>query len=135
MPAIHKKETRLKLQFVTNTDQSIHAGLVAVEAMARGFGLWKKVRQLSCLDPRKDKKRGQEQNDAALVGQRHHLKGEKEQLFSEVLNGLDLHRPPCSSLRANQVYYLIAALAYGLMIAIKVLDLSDDCQSWRVKNR
>jgi len=58
MPAIHKKETRLKLQFVTNTDQSIHAGLVAVEAMARRFGLWKKVRQLSCLDPRKDKKRG-----------------------------------------------------------------------------
>ena len=26
--------------------------------MARRFGLWKKVRQLSCLDPRKDKKRG-----------------------------------------------------------------------------
>ena len=58
MPAIHKKETRLKLQFVTNTDQSIHAGLVAVEAMARRFGLWKKVRQLSCLDLRKDQKRG-----------------------------------------------------------------------------
>jgi hypothetical protein len=383
MPAIHKKETRLKLEFVTNTDQSIHAGLVAVEAMARRFGLWKKVRQISWLDARKDKKRGYgpeviigqliyalctgggclsdsealnddplalelfgvgkfadqsqvgewlreqseesvaalrqllrefvtwvwaqadgrrllhagqrevffddtqlevsgkhfegaalnynaevalswqtlwvgpllldshvgspkdvsdqlvpmlarnralwqgqpahfyadsgssagvylnaiaaegwhytvsynkwtgpleraaqtlpasawkpngqaqhafvrhqpegcaqphlfavsrqrdglfdrygfiacdpEQNDAALVGQRHHLKGEKEQLFSEVLNGLDLHRPPCSALRANQVYYLIAALAYNLMIAIKVLDLSDDCQSWRVK--
>ena len=75
----------------------------------------------------------QEQNDAASVGERHHLKGEKEQLFGEVLNGLDLHRPPCSSLRANQVYYLIAALAYDLMIAIKLLDLSDDCQSWRVK--
>jgi hypothetical protein len=73
------------------------------------------------------------QQDAAAVGERHHLKGEKEQLFSEVLNGLDLHRPPCSSLQANQVYYLIAALAYNLMIAIKLLDLSDDCQSWRVK--
>lgn len=383
MPAIHKKESRLKLQFVANSDQSIHAGLVAVEAMARRFGLWKKVRQLSCLDPRKDKKRGygpeviigqliyalctgggclsdsealnddplalelfgvgkfadqsqvgewlreqsgesvaalgkllhefvtwvwnqadprrllhagqrevffddtqlevsgkhfegaalnyngdvalswqtlwigpllvdshvaspkgvsdqllpmlarnrslwqgkaahfyadsgssagvylnaiaaegwhytvsynkwtgplertaqalpatawqagsdahhafvrhqpdgcekahlfavsrrrdglfdrygfiacnEEQNDAAAVGERHHLKGEKEQLFSEVLNGLDLHRPPCSALRANQVYYLIAALAYDLMIAIKLLDLSDDCQGWRVR--
>lgn len=73
------------------------------------------------------------QTDAALVGQRHHLKGEKEQLFSEVLNGLDLHRPPCSALRANQIYYLIAALAYDLMVAIKLLDLNDDCQSWRVK--
>lgn len=73
------------------------------------------------------------QSDAARVGERHHLKGEKEQLFSEVLNGLDLHRPPCSALRANQVYYLIAALAYDLMVAIKLLDLNDDCQGWRVK--
>ena len=73
------------------------------------------------------------QTDAARVGERHHLKGEKEQLFSEVLNGLDLHRPPCSALRANQVYYLIAALAYDLMVAIKLLDLNDDCQGWRVK--
>ncbi len=383
MAAIHKRETRLKLQFFTNTDQSIHAGLVAVEAMARRFGLWKKVRQFSCLDPRKDKKRGygpeviigqliyalctgggclsdsealnddplalelfgvgkfadqsqvgewlreqsqeslaalrkllhefvnwvwsqadsrrllhagqrevffddtqlevsgkhfegaavnyngdlalswqtlwvgplladshvgrpndmsdqllpmlernrslwagqpahfyadsgssagvylnaiaaegwhytvsynkwtgplertaqalpasawtqngeahhsfvrhqpegckearlfavsrqrdglfdrygfiacdEGQKEACAVGERHHLKGEKEQLFSEVLNGLDLHRPPCSSLQANQIYYLIAALAYNLMVAIKLLDLSDDCQGWRVK--
>ncbi len=73
------------------------------------------------------------QTDAARVGERHHLKGEKEQLFSEVLNGLDLHRPPCSALRANQVYYLIAALAYDLMVAIKLLDLNDDCQGWRIK--
>jgi len=73
------------------------------------------------------------QTDAARVGERHHLKGEKEQLFSEVLNGLDLHHPPCSALRANQVYYLIAALAYNLMVAIKLLDLNDDCQGWRVK--
>ena len=73
------------------------------------------------------------QSDAARVGERHHLKGEKEQLFSEVLNGLDLHRPPCSALRANQIYYLIAALAYDLMVAIKLLDLNDDCQGWRIK--
>jgi len=73
------------------------------------------------------------QSDAALVGERHHLKGEKEQLFSEVLTGLDLHRPPCSALIANQIYYLIAALAYDLMVAIKLLDLNDDCQGWRIK--
>jgi hypothetical protein len=30
MAAITKKETRLKLQFVANTDHSIHAGIVAV---------------------------------------------------------------------------------------------------------
>ena len=44
MAAITKKETRLKLQFVANTDHSIHAGLAAVEAMARRFDLWHKVR-------------------------------------------------------------------------------------------
>ncbi len=75
----------------------------------------------------------QGQNDAPAVFARHHLKGEKEQLFREVLSGLDLHRPPCSALMANQVYYLIGALAYNLLIAIKLLDLSDDCQGWRVK--
>lgn len=73
------------------------------------------------------------QRDAARVGERHHLKGEKEQLFSEVLNGLDLHRPPCSARMANQIYYLIAALAYDLLVAIKLLDLSDACQGWRVQ--
>ena len=73
------------------------------------------------------------QPDAVLVGERHHLKGEKEQWFGEVLNGLDLHRPPCSALIANQIYYLIAALAYDLMLAIKRLDLNDDCQGWRIK--
>lgn len=73
------------------------------------------------------------QTDAALVSERHHLKGEKEQLFGEVLSGLDLHRPPCSALIANQIYYLIAALAYDLMVAIKLMDLNDECQSWRIK--
>jgi hypothetical protein len=73
------------------------------------------------------------QKDAALAGERHRLKGGKEQLFSEVLSGLDLHRPPCSALIANQVYYLLAALAYNLMVAIKLLDLPDDCQGWRVQ--
>ena len=73
------------------------------------------------------------QSDAVWVGERHQLKGEKEQLFSEVLNGLDLHRPPCSALRANQVYYLLAALAYDLMVAIKLLDLKDESQGWRIQ--
>jgi hypothetical protein len=73
------------------------------------------------------------QTDPVRVSERHRLKGDKEQLFSEVLNGLDLHRPPCMALIANQVYYLIAALAYNLMVAIKLLDLPDDCQGWRVK--
>jgi len=38
-----------------------------------------------------------------------------------------------AALIANQIYHLIAALAYNLMVAIKLLDLSDECQAWRVK--
>ena len=67
MPAITKKETRLKLQFVANTDHSIHAGLVAVEALARRFGLWDKLRARRCLDPRTDRRRGY--GPEVIVGQ------------------------------------------------------------------
>ena len=72
-------------------------------------------------------------SDANRLGECDHLKGEKEQLFGEVLGRLDLHRPPCSALIANRVYYLISALAYDLMTAIKILDLQDQSQGWKVK--
>jgi len=67
VPAITKKATRLKLEFVAHTDHSLHAGLVAVEAMARRFDLWHKLRQLACLDPRKDQTRGY--GPEVIVGQ------------------------------------------------------------------
>ena len=70
---------------------------------------------------------------AQRVFERHHLKGDKERLFSEVLSGLDLHHPPCLSLRANQMFYALAMLAYNLLQAIKLLELPDDCQGWRLK--
>jgi hypothetical protein len=73
------------------------------------------------------------QKDAGLVFERHHLKGDKERLFSEVLSGLDLHHPPCASLMANRVFYALAMIAYNLLMAIKVLELPDDCQGWRLK--
>ena len=65
--------------------------------------------------------------------ERHRLKGAKEQGFSEVLSGLDLHHPPCASLVANQAFYAIAMLAYNLLISLKVLDLTDEAQSWRIQ--
>ena len=73
------------------------------------------------------------QHDAQRVLERHHLKGDKERLFSEVLSGLDLHHPPCLSLRANQMFYALATLAYNLLQALKLLELPDDCQGWRLK--
>lgn len=75
-----------------------------------------------------DERRG----DAEAVMARHRLKGGKEQLFKEVLRGLDLHHPPCESLKANRMFYAIAALAYNLMKAVQLLCLPDECQSWTV---
>ena len=68
------------------------------------------------------------------VLERHRLKGAKEQGFSEVLSGLDLHHPPCSDLLANQAFYAIAMLAYNLLISLKVLDLPEEAQSWRIQS-
>jgi hypothetical protein len=73
------------------------------------------------------------QRDAASVFARHKLKGEKEQLLKEVLRGLDLHHPPCAELNANGMFYAIAALAYNLLVTVKLLCLPDECQSWQVK--
>jgi hypothetical protein len=71
--------------------------------------------------------------NGAEIFARHRLKGEKEQLLKEVLRGLDLHHPPCVELSANRMFYAIAALAYNFLVALKVLCLSDQCQSWQVK--
>lgn len=68
------------------------------------------------------------------VFERHRLKGAKEQAFSEVLTGLDLHHPPCKELIANQAFYAIAMLAYNVLISFKLLDLPDDAQSWRIRS-
>jgi hypothetical protein len=67
------------------------------------------------------------------VFERHRLKGGKEQGFSEVLSTLDLHHPPCKDLVANQAFYAIGMLAYNVLITLKVLDLPDDAQSWRIQ--
>jgi hypothetical protein len=73
------------------------------------------------------------QGSPKAVFERHHLKGHKEQLFSEVLTGLDLHHPPCAELIANQMYYAVAALAYNLLVALKLLHLPEERQQCRLK--
>jgi hypothetical protein len=74
-----------------------------------------------------------EKDSPQAVFERHRLKGAKEQGFSEVLSGLDMHHPPCSNLVANQAFYAIAMLAYNVLISLKVLDLPDEAQGWRIR--
>jgi hypothetical protein len=74
------------------------------------------------------------QRTPKAVMDRHRLKGCCEQRFSEVLSDLDLHHPPCLSLGANQAFYVLATLAYNILTALKVLDLPDQAQGWRVRS-
>jgi hypothetical protein len=73
------------------------------------------------------------QDGPQAVFERHRLKGAKEQGFSELLSGLDLHHPPCMDLVANQAFYALAMLAYNVLISLKVLELPDEAQSWRIQ--
>ncbi len=86
---------------------------------------WWNYRYIAC--------EGHRASGAAAVFARHKLKGEKENLLKEVLRGLDLHHPPCAELNANRMFYAVGALAYNLLMAIKLLHLPDDCQGWQVK--
>jgi hypothetical protein len=74
----------------------------------------------------------QQRGGAEAIMARHRLKGGREQLFKEVLRGLDLRHPPCESLTANRMFYVIAALACNLMKAVQLICLPDECQSWTV---
>jgi hypothetical protein len=73
-----------------------------------------------------------EQDRPQAVFERHHLKGGKEQGFSDVLSGLDLHHPPCQDLMANQAFYALGMLAHNVLISLRVLDLPDEAQRWRL---
>jgi hypothetical protein len=67
------------------------------------------------------------------IFERHQLKGAKEQGFSHLLSDLDLHHPPGLDLVANQAFYALAVLAYNVLTALRVMELPDDAQSWRVR--
>ena len=71
--------------------------------------------------------------EAQLQMERHQLKGGCEQRFSEVLSDLDLHHPPCQELLANQAFYAITMLAYNLLVTLKLLEMPDAAQGWRVR--
>ena len=77
--------------------------------------------------------RAAEHDTPQAVFERHRLKGGKELALSQVLSGLDLHHPPCKELIANQAFYAVAMLAYHVMISLKILDLPEEGQSWRIQ--
>ena len=74
-----------------------------------------------------------EVKESKAIFQRHQLKGAKEQGFSQVLSDLDLHHPPCLNPIANQAFYTIATLAYNILTALRLLELPEEAQGWRVR--
>lgn len=107
----------------TPEDSAVSFHVAAVRFRAEGEMFWR-YRFVACDGVRRD---------AAGIFARHKLKGEKEQLLKEVLRGLDLHHPPCAELNANAMFYAVAALAYNLLVAVKLVCLPDECQSWQVR--
>ena len=65
--------------------------------------------------------------------ERHKLKGDKERAFSDLLSDFDLHHPPCQSLRANEVFYLLGALAFNLLQSLKLIYLPVEHQPKRIR--
>jgi len=63
----------------------------------------------------------------------HRCKGEHETYIGELLNEYGLHHPRMAAFDANEAYYLIAALAYNLIIALKMLVLDTQWLFTRVK--
>lgn len=107
----------------TPEDSEVSFHVAAVRFRGEGEMFWR-YRFVACDGVRRD---------AAAIFARHKLKGEKEQLLKEVLRGLDLHHPPCAELNANAMFYAVAALAYNLLVAVKLVCLPDECQSWQVR--
>jgi hypothetical protein len=54
-------------------------------------------------------------------------------MFSQLLADLDLHHPPCLALVANQAFYTLAALAYNVLTALKLIELPAEHHAWRVR--
>lgn len=75
-----------------------------------------------------------EVKEPKAILERHQLKGAKEQGFSQTLSDLDLHHPPCLDLIANQAFYALATLAYNILTALRVMELPEEAQGWRVRS-
>lgn len=78
-------------------------------------------------------KRIHEPGAARDVFERHHKKGAKEQGFHQLLGDMDLHHPPCLKSLANAFYYAVGALSFNLLMAVRVLLLDEDQQTWTVR--
>lgn len=58
MATHHKSTPRFEFEAAKSDGLASHGGLVAIDALAREFDLWNKIKALRSLDPRRDKKRG-----------------------------------------------------------------------------
>ena len=56
--SFRKKRSNVDLVLQDAHDSTAHGGQLIVDALAKDFGLWEKIRACGCMDPRKDKSRG-----------------------------------------------------------------------------
>ena len=53
-----KKRSNVDMVLQDARGATAHGGQLIVDALAKDFGLWEKIRACACMDPRKDKSRG-----------------------------------------------------------------------------
>ena len=59
MPSyFQKKRSNVDMVLQDARGATAHGGQLIVDALAKDFGLWEKIRACACMDPRKDKSRG-----------------------------------------------------------------------------
>ena len=56
--SFRKKRSNVDLVLQDARGATAHGGQLIVDALAKDFGLWEKIRACGCMDPRKDKSRG-----------------------------------------------------------------------------
>lgn len=56
--SFRKKRSNVGLVLQDALGATAHGGQLIVDALAKDFGLWEKIRACGCMDPRKDKSRG-----------------------------------------------------------------------------
>jgi hypothetical protein len=69
---------------------------------------------------------------SSAASDRHDSNGERERMSAQLLSDHDPHHPPCLALAANEAFCTLAALAYNVLTAMKLIELPADHHGWRV---
>jgi hypothetical protein len=62
----------------------------------------------------------------------HRMRGGELEETTPYLAELGFRRPPCQALAAGQAFYTLVSIAWNIVMAIKVLEMPDEAQTWQM---